>query len=332
MFTAWEYIQAILHLEHRFSSSFIAKHMSVSHDTISDYLNSADSRPAGLWKRTQGLIQDSPQSYLLIDDSVISKPYGPHIELSKNQYSGATHSLVNGINTVNLVHVNRDGDTAFPIDFAIYCPDVDGKTKNDIFRELIARSKDRGIQAKTVLFDSWYASVENLKFLQNNGYIFYSTMKSNRKISLSPADPYTPLDQYDWGDLDPMGGVLVKLKELPFKLWLFKVVTKKGDIDWIITNDPDHNHDNRLVAEKNKVRWKIEELHRELKQNALSDRCQARTAKAQRNHILCAFKAVVNLRYWAKISGLNPYEVKTKLREGAMTALFQRGSWRPIIT
>jgi hypothetical protein len=306
--------------------------MNVSHDSISDYLNAADPSPSSLWKISRGLIQDSPLAYLILDDSVMAKPYGPTIELAKRQYSGATHSIVNGINSVNLLHVNKEGDTAFPIDYAIYNPSDNGKSKNDLFRELIARAQVRGIQAKTVLFDAWYASVENLKYLQRNGYLFYTTLKINRKISLSPSDPYTSVGDYKWGGVNPEIGVSIKLKELPFRVWLFKVVATNGDIDWIITNDPDHNHDNNLVSKKNKVRWKIEELHRELKQNALSDRCQARSAKSQRNHILCAFKAVLNLRYMAKISGLNPYEVKTRIRESAIQVMLLANHWRPRIT
>ena len=34
-------------------------------------------------------------------------------------------------------------------------------------------------------------------------------------------------------------GVLVKLKEVPFHVRLFKLVAPDGDIDWVITNDLD---------------------------------------------------------------------------------------------
>ncbi len=33
--------------------------------------------------------------------------------------------------------------------------------------------------------------------------------------------------------------MLVKLKELPFKVRLFVVVSSTGDIDWVITNRPE---------------------------------------------------------------------------------------------
>lgn len=61
-------------------------------------------------------------------------------------------------------------------------------------------------------------------------------------------------------------GVEVKLRELPFKLRLFKLVAKNGDIDWIVTNDPASNLTVSVVQTKNAVRWRVEQLHRELKQ------------------------------------------------------------------
>jgi len=49
-------------------------------------------------------------------------------------------------------------------DFRIYAKQHDGKTKNDHFAEMLqAAVSDKQVQAKTVLFDSWYASWKNLK-------------------------------------------------------------------------------------------------------------------------------------------------------------------------
>ena len=50
------------------------------------------------------LIQDSPEAFLLVDDSVQDKRYSQFIELVKLQYSGAEHGLVRGIGIINLMH------------------------------------------------------------------------------------------------------------------------------------------------------------------------------------------------------------------------------------
>jgi len=52
----------------------------------------------------------------------------------KNNTCGAEHGLVRGIGVVNLVY--SDGEDFYPIDYRIYAPEADGKTKNDHFRQL----------------------------------------------------------------------------------------------------------------------------------------------------------------------------------------------------
>ena len=247
------------------------------------------------------LLKDSVNSYLVVDDSVQDKRYSTKIELFKRQYSGAAGALVDGIGVVNLLHVaskhatgnHTDGTEFYPIDFRIYDPQGDGKTKNNHFLEMLtcARS-DKCLQANTVLFDTWYASVGNLKFLQRLGMIFLTTLKSNRLVSVSKEGGYIHLNTLPWDEDTLTHGQLVKLKEMPFLVRLFKLVAPNGDIDWIITNrSPDDcisDDQARLTAqdvqEENGVRWKIEQLYRELKQLVGTEKCQCRKAHPQRNH------------------------------------------------
>lgn len=63
--------------------------------------------------------------------------YSCFIELVRLQYSGAEHGLVRGIGVVNLAHSSGKPGDFFPVDYRIYDPDADGKTKNDHFREML---------------------------------------------------------------------------------------------------------------------------------------------------------------------------------------------------
>lgn len=162
------------------------------------------------------------------------------IELVNLQYSGAEHGLVRGIGIVNLVHSAGDQKDFYPIDYRIYAPDQDGKTKNEHFSEMVINAVyAKKIKAKRILFDSWYASAENLKLVHRSGLIFFTTLKSNRMVSLSKEDGWIHLDQIDWTAERLKNGILVKLKEVHFKVQLFKVVATDGDIDWVVTNCPD---------------------------------------------------------------------------------------------
>ncbi len=216
----------------------MADHLEgVSHDVVGNYLKRERLTARHLWELAQGLIDDHPNAYLIIDDSVQDKRYSRSIELVKRQYSGAEGGLVRGIGVVNLVHTTGKAGAHYPIDFRIYAKEADGKTKNDHFQEMLLRALDeKQIQAKTILFDNWYASWKNLKLVHRLGLIFYTTLKSNRVVSLSKEDGYVYPKDVDWTTERLKSGVIVKLNKIPFKVKLFKVVATNGDIDWIITN------------------------------------------------------------------------------------------------
>ena len=70
---------------------------------------------------------------------------------------------------------------------------------------------------------------------------------------------------------------------------VFKFVAKNGRIDYVATNmeTPTRNKIETIIRK----RWEIEVYHRELKQSCGIERCQARTSRAQRNHIFMAISA-----------------------------------------
>lgn len=155
--TKQQYIEYLIATPRNYTCSNLADHMDgerpVSHDVVSDFLQRGKLTPRGLWEVVAPYIKDGPGSYLILDDSVQNKEYSQSIKLVKNQYSGAEHGLVRGIGIVNLVHTCGPGDDFYPIDYRIFDPESDGKTKNEHFREMLIRAKsDKLIIALTVLF------------------------------------------------------------------------------------------------------------------------------------------------------------------------------------
>jgi len=168
----------------------------VSYDFITGYLRSEHFTGHGVWELVAELIQNNPESFMLVDDSVKDKYYSQFIEPVKLQYNGAEHGLVRDIGIVNLVHSAGDKKDFYPIDYRIYAPNLDGKTKNDHFSEMVIDAVyDKKIKEKHILFDSWYASVGNLKLVYRLGLIFFTTLKINRVVNLSKEGW---LDQIDW--------------------------------------------------------------------------------------------------------------------------------------
>ncbi|MGZ4993031.1 MAG: hypothetical protein ACXV79_02595 [Methylobacter sp.] len=94
----------------------LSEHLDgVNHDVVSNFLKQSRITAPQVWGQVQGLIHNTEDSFLIIDDSVQDKRYSKSIELVKTQYSGAVGGLVRGIGVVNLVH--SDGqDTIILVD------------------------------------------------------------------------------------------------------------------------------------------------------------------------------------------------------------------------
>ncbi len=231
MITKLPYVECLISTVANDTGTHWAEHWdAVSHDTISDYLASERLSAHHLWELVSGRIADSENAFWIGDDRVPDKRYSRFIELVKRQYSGAEHGVVRGIGVVNLVHSSGAPGEFYPIDYRIDAPESDGKTKNEHFRERLVRAvADKQIKAKTVLIDAWYAGADNLKLIHRLGLVFFTTLTENRLVSLSQADGYTHLDQIDWTPERLPNGVLVKLKAVPFKVRLFKLVATHGD-------------------------------------------------------------------------------------------------------
>lgn len=323
MVTKKQYIEYLLHTPINYTGTNLANHLSgVSHDSVSDYLAREKATARQIWELAKEVIADAPEGYLIVDDSVQDKRYSRKIELVKNQYSGAEHGLTNGIGIVNFVH--SDGVNFNPIDYRIYAPLQDGKTKNEHFRDmLIAAKKEKGIKAKIILFDSWYASVDNLKLIHRMPMQFVTTLKENRRISLSKEGGYIHLQEIEWTDEQMQYGVEIKLQEVPFHVQLFKMVATDGNIDWVITNCPEKISID-LVQKENKVRWNIETMHRELKQLTGIEKCQSRKARSQRNHISYCYQAWFALKRKAKETHETVYELRNNLFSEYLTTVLRQ--------
>jgi hypothetical protein len=188
-------------------------------------------------------------------------------------------------------------------------------TENKRFSEMVINAVyAKKIQTKRILFDNWYASAENLKLVHRlDLYLFHNTEKQPNGEFEQRRWLGIHLDQTDWTAERLQNGVRVKLKEVPFKVQLFKVVATNGDIDWVITNCPDETLTSQAAQDSSDVRWQIEELHRGLKQLTGTEKCQCRKGLSQRNHIACCYHAWLSLKVKAKVLGKTLYRVKDDL-------------------
>lgn len=310
MITQSKYIDYLLSTPKNYTCTHLAAHLpDVSHDQVNRFLRDNCFSSSQLRQLVLPLLHDSPEAFLLVDDSVQDKRYSRFIELAKRQYSGNTHGLVTGIGLVNLVHSSGEAGDFMPLDFRIYAPQQDKQTKNKHFLDMFQQVVDEGkVLARTLLFDSWYASSTNLKAIHRAGWTFFTTLKSNRLVSTSQETGYQSLDSLGPPEQGWSKGLEVRLKEVPFGVKLFKLVATNGNIEWVITNHLAAHLTREMVIDAVEVRWQIEEFHRSFKQLTGAEKCQCRKAISQRNHLTCCYLAWVSLRQYARAIGRSIYQ------------------------
>jgi len=315
MITKNQYIEYLLSTPINYTCSNLSEHLeNVSHDLVTDFLQNSKFTPRDLWELVKNRIDDSQEAFLLVDDSVQNKQYSQAIETVKLQYSGNEHGLVKGIGLVNLVHTNGSLGDFYPINYRIYNPDADGKSKNEHFQEMFKQAVEKQtIKARNIAFDSWYASVDNLKMIHRSGWTFYTNLKSNRKVSITKEIGYQDLAELAWSREDLISGKSVRLKEVPFWLKLFKLVDTEGNIEWVITNKLADDFTRLRAIQAVQVRWQVEEFHRSFKQLTGSEKCQCRKERSQRNHLACCYSAWVAIKVKAQEMKTTMYQVRNNL-------------------
>ena len=310
MVTQTRYIEYLLSTPKNYTCTYLADHLpGISHDQVNLFLRKGDVSVKQLKQLVQPYLADSPEAFLLVDDSVQDKRYSRFIELTKRQYSGNVHGMVRGIGLVNLVHSSGQAGDFLPLDYRVYAPEQDQKTKNehfvDMFEQVVTEDK---LLTRTILFDSWYAGSTNLKKIHRAGWTFFTTLKSNRKVSVDKDVGYQSLLSLEPPERGWSWGMEVRLHEVPFPVKLFKLVATNGDIEWVVTNHLAAHMTHEMVIDTVRVRWQIEEFHRSFKQLTGSEKCQCRKAKAQRNHLTCCYLAWVSLRVHARQLGQTMYQ------------------------
>lgn len=252
---------------------------SLSHDSVSRWLQSRYFRPREVWQVAEEFIRKEEPCLLIGDDTILDKHRSEKIELVHYQYSGNAHDVLAGIGLVNLLWHGLESREFVPVDYRVYDKDTDGKTKNEHFREMLKLAKHRGIQPSAVVMDAWYSSLDNLKAISDFGWVWVAGLKKNRKVNRDEM-----LEKLEIPD----GGLKVHLRGYGW-ITVFRFVAKNGRTDYMGTNMEIPTRDQ--VEAIMKARWSIEVYHRELKQTCGIERCQARTSRAQRNHIFLAIAA-----------------------------------------
>lgn len=250
---------------------------------------------------------------MLFDDTVVDKNYSRQIETVRHQWSGNAGKIIRGIGIVTCLYVNPETDQFWIIDYRIYDPQVDGKSKIDHLCEMLKNiCYAKKLPFRTVLMDSWYASRKVMRYIETLEKLYYCPIKKNRLVDeANGVGSYQNIAELSWNKAELSHGKSVHLKKFPkgHRLKLFRLVVSTNRTDYIVTNDvtQDSADETRKVCA---VRWKIEQFHRQAKGVTGIQQCQCRSGRIQRNHIGCAMLVWIRLKQIADQTKQSIYQVK----------------------
>ena len=285
-----------------------------AHDSFTRLLHRLEPDPETLWSEAEPLVEKA-RGVLVIDDSTLDKPHSRHLDLVTRHWSGKHHDVVLGINLITLLWT--DGDRKVPVDYRLFSK-ADGKTKHDHFWEMLLMARGRGFSPKYVLFDGWYASLENLKQVRDHGWRWLTRLKGNRQVTPEDRAPRT-LDEVAFVE----AGVVVHLRGYgPVRV--FRIDAPDGVAEYWATGDLGTEPGMRMHYAE--LGFAIENYHRESKQNCGVERPQARSERAQRNHIGLALRAFLRLEWHFFTTGVSGFEAKLRLVRDAVRSYLRRPS------
>lgn len=313
----------------------------ISHDRITRFLNNNQFSAKDLWKYVKPAVHRTEQEkggVLIIDDSIEEKPYTDENEIVCWHFSHAKGRCVKGINLLSCLV--RYGDIGLPISFEVIRKDIhfcdlktkkekrqSSITKNQMFRTLVQQAITNQVKFDYVLADNWFAAKDNMEFIHyklDKKFIF--GMKANRLIALSEEErkkgQYQNLKTFNLEDGEKRR---VWLKDLSFSVALVKKIFKNEDGSvgtlYLITNDLDSDADR--IYEIYQKRWRIEEYHKSIKQNASLEKSPTKVVRSQRNHIFASIIAYCKLEFLRLQTSLNHFALKYKLILKANQIAFQ---------
>lgn len=321
---------------------------SLSHDQISRFLGQELFDQKDYWKCIKSVVRqmEHPAGVIKIDDTIEHKPHSTenniicwHHDHSKK----GKDKTVKGINIVNFLYQNPlAGADSFSIPLAFEIIQkteewYDKKTKKVKRRSPISKHEMvqrrlrivhglNRVQFKYVLWDSWFSSADNFKFIHYElKKYFVAALKSNRLVALSEQDKLEgKFQRVDTLDIQKEHTLPVWLKGLDFPVRLTKQVFqhpdgKCGEL-YIVTNDLELDFD--AITTTYQHRWGVEVLHKSLKQNIGLEKSPTKNEVSQSNHIFASMIAWVKMEFLSKIRQTNHFALKAQLHLKALQATY----------
>jgi len=313
----------------------------ISHDKITRFLNEEELDSKALWKIVKPKVREieNDNGSIVFDDTLSEKPYSEENDLIAWHWDHSKGRNIKGINILNMLYCTDKvsvpiGYEGIQKSFKVE-PLAGGKpkrkseqTKNELMRKLLRQAIDNGVVFKWVMADIWYGSAENLNFIKKEcNRDFIVPLKKNRKVALSEAEKnrkqYVSIGSLK---LEPGSRLRVYLKGIDFPVTLIKDVFINEDdseaTQYLVCSDLTITYQQIITLYQR--RWKVEEYHRSLKNNAALSRSPTSTVRTQMNHIFASMVAFFKLEVMKQKTKLNHYAMKNTLHLAALKSAFKK--------
>jgi hypothetical protein len=266
------YSLAVLVTEGQFSNVYCARNLGlVSHDQIYRLLLKNEFNAIADWAELP------PGGEIIIDDTVLAKPYSRTLEGVGYLYDSAEKKSVRGIGLLLMLYVARG--KIYVLDVVLF--GKGGETKNEMARELLKEAHESGLQPKRVLFDTWYGCFETQNLLESWHWVYVSRVRSNRLLNGQN------LYKHDFKGVKSIRG---QLKQVNHEVQ----IVKDGE-RYLMTNAKATTTSSKLHHHYGK-RWVIEIVFRTLKSFLHLEKCSSRSMENQLAHVLACLEAFLFLQ------------------------------------
>jgi putative transposase len=251
----WIYLMALLYFTKVSTCSSIAEVFAeASHDRLTRMLNGGWSGQI-LLDLALHVLFTVVGGYLIVDDTVVEKPYAELLREAGWVWSSKRSKVVYGVSVVVLVWT--DGQIRIPIGFRVW--EKGGPSKFDLALELLSYARNRlKCKPQFVLFDSWYPSKALLKRIADYGWYFVCRLKKNRCFERVPLHQY--LRQPYWQATGFLSG-RIKVRVVKYRRTYYAT-------NRLSLTAPE-------VRQLYRIRQEIEEVIRVLKSQLSLESCQA---------------------------------------------------------
>ena len=317
---------------------------AVSHDQVTRWLSTSYLDSEQVWAHAKPLIRRAEQqrpanefAVLIVDDSILEKAHTDPSALICTHWDHSLGRFVKGLNFVSLLY--QAGELALPIaveliqkteavwDAKAQKTKVKSKyTKNEYLRAML-RVAQQQVAYRYLLADSWYASAENLNAVLALGHDFVMALESSRTVALSEAERaqgrFQALDTLAFPDEQPLRVFLRSVQ--PAVLVSRHVFTNKDGsqgVLYLVSSDTSLNHAQLTMIYQR--RWKVEEYHKSLKQNASMGKSPTKKPDTQANHFFAAILAYSKLEALKVRHGIGHFRLKAQLYLTGLKAMSQK--------